>query len=142
MTKIKPTQKSSQKDYHAYTKNRIHQSTEELTKTKIKYGSASYSVLCYAAMKSRFADKTFTVEDIMYVLAGKLNRPSDTKRKIKVLTENNCIEQVSPNRWQITDFGLETRRIFGWYGRTMASVRMERRKADNRIPPPDWEDEI
>jgi|GEM_PF-3893316 len=138
----KRSDQSRKKDYHKYKHHEIHQSTEELTGTKIQYGSASYSLLCYAAMKSRFKEKTFSISDAMYVLSGRLDSSSDTKRKINVLIKQNCVEEVSSGRWQITDFGLKTRKIFGWYGNTLTVFQLEKRKADKRKSPLSWEDEV
>lgn len=134
--------KSRKKNYHKHVQHEIHQSTQELTGTKIQYESASYALLCYAAMKSRYKDKTFSIAEAMYVLAGRLDSASDTKRKIDVLIKQNCVQQVSSDRWQITDFGMKTRKIFGWYGNTLTNIQIQKHKADKRKAVISWEDEI
>ena len=129
--------------YKKYSRFEVSQSTEELTKTKIQYGSASYSLLCYAAMKSRFLEPSFSVEDAMYVLSGRLDSRADTLRKIKVLIKQNCLEQISEDKWKITDFGIETRKIFGWYGNTLTNNQIEKRKkSKKRMQEISWEDAI
>lgn len=125
-----------------YARYEIRQSTEELTGTKIQYGSASYALLCYAAMKSRYSDPSFSPADVMYVLSGKLDKRSDVLRKINVLIRQNCLERVSDDRWKITEFGLEAREVFGWYGNTLTNSQIEKRKADKRKEPVGWEDQI
>lgn len=128
--------------YAKYKKYEIKQSTEELTGTKIQYGSASYSLLCYAAMKSRYVDPSFSVKDAMYVLSGKLDKPSDALKKINVLIRQNCLEKVSADRWRITQFGMDARKVFGWYGNTLTNFQIEKRRIDKRMEPLGWEDEI
>lgn len=134
----------SKKKYKKSNRQTIGKSTEELTGTKIKYGSATYSLLCFAAMKSHMKEQSFSIPDVIYVLAGKLKTPSDTQRAINVLVGAGCLEESSNGLWRLTKFGLETRKIFAWYGSTVSSIEIEKNKhrAASRKKEISWEDEI
>lgn len=134
----------SKKKYKKTTKYVIGKTTEELTGTKIKYGSATYSLLCFAAMKSRMTEPSFSIREAMHVLAGKLTRASDTQKAINILINYGCLEKSSDNRWKLTDFGMKTRKIFGWYGNTVSNFEMEKNKnrAASQKRQIGWEDQI
>lgn len=132
----------SKKKYKNSNRQAIGKSTEELTGTKIKYGSATYSLLCFAAMKSHMKEQSFGIHDVMRVLAGKLKTPSDTQRAVNVLVNAGCLEESSSGSWKLTKFGLETRKIFAWYGSTVSEAEMGKNKHRNKTKKISWEDEI
>ena len=132
----------SKKKYKRSSRHVIGKSTEELTGTKIKYGSATYALLCFAAMKSHMKEQSFGIHDVMHVLAGKLKTPSDTQRAINVLVGAGCLEESSSGSWKMTAFGLKTRKTFAWYGSTVSAIEMEKSKHRNRTKKVSWEDEI
>jgi hypothetical protein len=125
------------------TKYKIHKSTEELTGTKIKYGSATYTLLCFAEMKSRMKQPSFSLKDVVYVISGKITRNSDAKKSINILISAGCLEQVSDGKWKITDFGIKTRKIFGSYGSIASDYKLElnRRRSLYKREEIGWEDQ-
>jgi hypothetical protein len=135
----------SKKNYKKPTKKyEITKTTEELTGTKIKYGSATYCLLVYAVMKSRMKANTFSTKDISHVLTGKLKNQSDAKRAADVLVRAGCLKQATESTWVATDFGIEVRKKFAWYGRTdrenkFYAIKSRSAKQRKEIS---WEDEI
>lgn len=122
---------------------KMKKTTEELTGTKIKYGSGTYSLLCYAAMKSNSKDPSFSTEDVIFVLNGKLKNSTHVNKSISVLLRANCITSIGMGRWTLTPFGVKTRKILGWYGNTVSEFEFQnnqkrREKDRKRIA---WEDE-
>lgn len=134
----------AEKKYKKRVKYEITKTTEELTGTKIKYNSASYSLLCYSVMKSRMKNSSFSISDISYVLAGKLKSPSNAKRAVDVLLAAGCIKPASDSTWVATEYGIKVRSMFAWYGDTTAANRLYNSdRARYRIKKEiSWEDEI
>lgn len=130
------------KKYKKKTKYSINKTTEELTGTKIQYGSATYTLLCYAVMKSRMKPPTFSPNDVVYVLAGKFEAPVIAKRSLSVLLNAKCVEEISPNEWIATEKGINVRKIFAWYGNTVRQNQLYSRHKKSSSQKISWEDEI
>lgn len=129
------------KDYKKYE---VTQSTEEITGTKIRYGSATYCLLVYSVMKSRMSEKSFSTKDISNVLTGKLKNQSDAKRAVNVLVNAGCLEQIDESRWKATEFGIEVRKKFAWYGNMNNEQKLYnwKNRSAKQKSQISWEDEI
>jgi hypothetical protein len=135
----------SKKNYKKPTeKYKITQTTEQLTGTKIKYGSATYCLLVYAVMKSRMKENTFSTKDISHVLTGKLKNQSDAKRAAEVLVKAGCLRQATESTWVVTKFGTEVRKKFAWYGTTNRENKFYalKNRSSRQRKEISWEDEI